>query len=132
MEEYKGKVRLVIKSFPYDLRDYSHIATEAALAARDQGKFWEMHEKLLTVGNKLDRESLISYAAELGLDKERFSADLQSMKHKDLIDKDKKLAESLNLFNTPTYFINGRMVIGNRPYEYLKQIIDEELDRAKK
>jgi protein-disulfide isomerase len=130
MQEYEGKVRLVIKNYPYKYRDYSHIAAEASLAAGDQGKYWEMHDMLLARSPKLDRNSLIQYGEELGLDMNRFVSDLDSMKHKELIERDKELAFSLDLYNTPTYFINGRKVIGNRPYAYLKKIIDEELQRA--
>jgi protein-disulfide isomerase len=130
MQEFQGKIRLVIKNYPYKYRDYSHIAAEALLAAGDQGKYWEMHDLLLARSPRLDRDSLIGYAGELGLDVQRFTADLDSMKHKDLIEKDKKLAESLDLYNTPTFFINGRKVIGNRPYAYLEKIIKEELERA--
>jgi protein-disulfide isomerase len=130
MKEYEGKIRLVIKNYPYKYRDYSHIAAEAALAAGDQGKYWEMHDILLDRSPKLDRNSLVQYAEELGLDMQRFVSDLDSMKHKALIEQDKELAFSLDLYNTPTYFINGRKVIGNRPYEYLRKIIEEELRRA--
>ena len=130
MQEYEGKVRLVIKNYPYKYRDYSHIAAEASLAAGDQGKYWEMHDLLLARSPKLDRNSLIQYGEELGLDMKLFVSDLDSMKHKELIEQDKELAFSLDLYNTPTYFINGRKVIGNRPYAYMKKIIEEELRRA--
>ena len=70
-------------------------------------------------------------AAKLGLDVKRFAADLDGMKHKELIERDKALAVSINLYETPTYFINGRKVVGNRDFDYLKAIVDEELGRAK-
>jgi protein-disulfide isomerase len=130
MTEYEGKLRLIIKNYPYKYRDYSHIAAEALLAAGDQGKYWEMHDLLLKRSPKLDRESLIQYGEELGLDMKQFVSDLDSMKHKELIEQDKELAFSLDLYNTPTYFINGRKVIGNRPYAYLQKIIEEELRYA--
>lgn len=132
MAVYKGKVRLVIKNYPYKYRDYSHIAAEASLAARDQGKFWEMHDLLLKKSPRLDRASLIEYAKELGLDVKRFTESLDAMKHSTSIEKDKKLAVDMDLYNTPTFFINGRKVIGNRPYEYFQKIIDEELRNVKK
>ena len=47
MNNYKGRIRLIIKNYPYKYRDYSHIAAEAALAAGDQGKYWEMHDMLI-------------------------------------------------------------------------------------
>ncbi len=126
-EVYKGKVRLVIKNYPYIYRDYSHIAAEASLDARDQGKYWEMHDLLLTRSPKLDRPSLISYARELGLDVRKFTESLDGKKHAAEIERDKKLAVDMDLYNTPTFFINGKRVIGERPFEYLKKIIDEEL-----
>jgi protein-disulfide isomerase len=132
MEEYPGKIRLFLKNYPYKYRDYSRLAAEALLAAGDQGKYWEMHDIMIKNSPKLDRESLISYAEELGLDTKHFIGDLDSMKHKKLIDEDENLAIAMDLYNTPTFFINGRKVIGNRPYEYLQKIIEEELQNAKK
>ena len=131
MDTFRGKIRLIIKNYPYKYRDYSFIAAEAALAARDQGKYWEMHDLLLKKSPKLDRGSLISYAKELGLDMKRFTESVDMKKHKDEIDRDVKLALSLDLYNTPTFFINGRKIVGDVPYEYLKKTVDEELRNAK-
>jgi protein-disulfide isomerase len=132
MDNYKGKIRLVIKNYPYKYRDYSHIAAEASLAAGDQGKYCEMHDMLLKNSPKLDRESLIKYAKDIGLDIKAFTESLDKMKHSALIERDKKLALSLDLYNTPTFFINGRKVIGDVPYDYLKRIVEEELKNAGK
>lgn len=121
-----------MKMYPYRYRHFARMAAEAALAAGDQGKFWEMHEKLLAESPKLDRESLLKYAQELGLDMKKFTHALDTMKHEALIDRDLKLAEKLDLYNTPTFFFNGREVIGNRPYENLKEILLEELNAADK
>lgn len=131
MDAYKGKIRLVIKNYPYKYRDYSHMAAEASLAAADQGKYWEMHDLLLKNSPKLDRESLIKYAKGIGLDIKAFTYCLDNMKHSALIEKDKKLALSLDLYNTPTFFINGRKVVGDVPYDHLKKIVEEELRNAK-
>jgi len=132
MDTYKSKVRLVIKNYPYKYRDYSHIAAEASLAAADQGKYWEMHDLLLKNSPKLDRASLINYAKDLGLDVKAFTTSIDSKKHATEIERDKQLAFDMDLYSTPTYYINGRKVVGNRPYEYLKQIVDEELKNVKK
>ncbi len=131
METYKDKVRLVIKNYPYKYRDYSRIAAQASLAARDQGKYWEMHDLLIKKSPKLDRTSLITYAKELGLDVSKFTASLDSPKHAKAIDDDLALAVKLDLYNTPTIYINGRKVIGERSFEYFKKIIDEELENVK-
>jgi protein-disulfide isomerase len=127
MNVYKGKVRLVIKNYPYKYRDYSRIAAEASLAAREQGKYWEMHDLLIKRSPKLDRANLIKYAGELGLDVQKFTASIDAEKHRKAIDADLELALKLDLFNTPTFYINDRQVIGERPFEYLRKIIDEEL-----
>lgn len=127
MEAYNGKIRLVIKNYPYTYRDYSHIAAEASLAARDQGRYWEMHDLLIKRSPKLDRDSLIRYAKELGLDAEKFTESIDKKKHAAEIERDKELAVKTDLYNTPTFFINGRKVVGERPYGYFKKIIDEEM-----
>jgi len=132
MDTHKGKIRLVVKNYPYKYRDYSHIAAEAALAAMDQGKFCEMHRLLLKKSPQLDRQSILGYAKEIGLDIKKFTDALDTMKHSKLIERDKKLAVDMDLYNTPTFFINGRKVVGNRSYEYLKKIVDEEMINTKK
>ena len=132
MGEYPDKIRLILKNYPYRYRDYSHLAAEALLAAGDQGKYWEMHDIMIKNSPTLDRDSLIHYAEELKLDLKRFTSDLDSMKHRGIIKKDEDLAVAMDLYNTPTFFINGRKVIGNRPYAYLKKVIEEELVHVKK
>lgn len=132
MKDYKGKVKLVIKFNPYKYRDFAQISAEAALAAGDQGKFWEMHEYLLKKSPQLDRNSLIQYAKDLGLDVKKFTDSIDGKKNMKTVERDKQLAVSLDLYDTPTIFFNGRKVIGNRPYDYFRKIIDEELKSAKK
>ncbi|KGO35238.1 MAG: thioredoxin domain-containing protein [Desulfoprunum sp.] len=130
LQAYPDQIRLVIKNYPYKYRDFSKIAAEASLAARDQGKYWEMHDILITRSPKLDRASLIAYAGELGLDVKKFTEALDSGRHAKAIEDDLQLAEAMDLYNTPTFYINGRQVIGERPYAYFKRIIDEELQKA--
>lgn len=122
----------MVKNYPYKYRDHSRIAAQAFLAATDQGRGWEMHDLLLKHSPRLDRTSLLEYARSLGLDMTRFTADLDGMKHDGLIQQDLNLALSLDLYNTPTFFINGRKVIGNRRFEYLQAIVEEELNHAEK
>ena len=130
LESYPGKIRLVIKNYPYKYRDFARIAAEASLAAGDQGKYWEMHDMLIARSPELDRDSLISYARELGLDVRKFTASIDRGRHAEEIDRDLELARSLDLYNTPTFYINGRQVIGERPFEYFKKIIDQELNES--
>jgi len=119
-----------VKHLPYRYRDYSRIAAEASLAARDQGKFREMHHLLLDRSPRLDRETLIACAKELKLDVPRFTKDLDTMRHGAEIDRDLKLGEALDLYNTPTIFINGVKLLGDRPLREYKAVIDRELKAA--
>ena len=116
---------------PYKYRDFARIAAEASLAAGDQGKYWEMHDLLFARSPKLDRDSLIAYAGELGLDVAKFTKALDGGAHAAEIDRDLALAQSIDLYNTPTFLINGRQVVGERPFDYFKKIIDEELAQTR-
>ncbi len=91
-----------------------------------------MHEILITRSPKLDRTSLLAYAGELGLDVKKFTESIDKGKHAKDIDDDIKLAESLDLYNTPTFYINGRQIVGERPLAFFKKIIDEQLQQAGK
>ena len=131
MKDYDGKVRLVLKLNPYKYRDFAHLAAEAARSAFAQGKFEKMHYTMLENSPKLDRESLMKYAEASGLDMRVFAEDLDKMRHQGEIERDKALAKELDLYNTPAFFINGRKVLGNVPYEHFKKVLDEELIDAK-
>jgi len=89
-----------------------------------------MHDILLTRSPKLDRANLIVYAGEIGLDVKKFTESLDSGRYAKDIDRDVQLAESMDLYNTPTIYINGLQIIGERPFEAYKKIIDEELLHA--
>jgi protein-disulfide isomerase len=132
VKELEGKVKLVIKFFPYRYRDYARIAAEAAVEAWKQGKFAEMHELLIKKSPRLDRESLIGYAKELNLDLERFIKAIDNQEGASIIERDLKLAKELDLYVTPAFYINGIKVLGVRDYDYFMEIILKELQNAKK
>jgi protein-disulfide isomerase len=132
VKELEGKVKLVIKFFPYRYRDYARIAAEAAVEAWKQGKFAEMHELLIKNSPRLDRESLIGYAKELNLDLERFIKAIDNQEGASIIERDLKFAKELDLYVTPAFYINGIKVLGVRDYDYFKEIILKELQNAKK
>ena len=132
LDTYQGKIRFIIKQAPYRYRDFSYIAAEATLAAKEQNKFWEMHWLLHDKFPRLDKESLKEYAKELDLDLERFTNDLEKMSHLKVIERDLQLAKDLDLYSTPAFFINGIKALGNRPYENFVSIIDSELEATLK
>ena len=130
VKEYDGKVRLVIKNVPYQDRKYAVNAALASLAAQEQGKYWEMHDRLIARSPELARESLIEYARDLGLDVGQFTSSMDSTAIKKSLEGDLKLGDTQRVYETPTFFINGKKISGPRPYRYLKKVIDEELTNA--
>jgi len=102
-------------------------AAEAALCAKEQGKFWELHDKILDNQRALEDADLKRYASELALDAEAFNACLDSGKFKAEIMQDQREGEQAGVTGTPAFFINGRFLSGARPFEDFKSIIDQEL-----
>lgn len=124
-------MRLVIKHYPYRYRDYSYLAAQASEAARVQGKFWEYFD-LMTHEKRLTRDDLIGYASQLQLDVKRFTSELDSETHRPRVEKDVMLARELDFYQTPTFVINGRTLVGERPIERFRQLIDTALAEAGK
>lgn len=89
-----------------------------------------MHKKMLAASPALAPEQLVAYAAGLGLDSARFKSDLAADWTARYVERDVELARSIDIYQTPTYLINGRVVVGERELEYLKKVIDEELALA--
>jgi protein-disulfide isomerase len=131
-KEYLGQVRFYVRHSPLAFHVYAPLAAEAALAAEAQGKFWEMHDKLMANQRGLAREDLESYAREIGLDIATFTQALDAQTYKTRIETDMALAEQIGARGTPTFFINGRVLSGAQPLEAFKAVIDEELLEAKK
>jgi protein-disulfide isomerase len=107
-EQRKSNLRFVYKFMPLAMHPHSEIAARAAIAAQDQGKFWEMHHLLFASGGHLEQPDLDKYASSLGLDMDRFRGDMQSPETTARIQRDAKLASTVGVKGTPTLFINGR------------------------
>ena len=127
MQKYKGRVRLVFKHLPLPFHDHAHLAAEASLEANAQGKFWELHDKLFANQQRLERADLDAYAAAIGLDLDRWKTALDGGKWKQRVDDDAKQGAALGASGTPTFFINGRILVGAQPVERFSARIDEEL-----
>lgn len=130
--EYEGKIRLVMREVPQKNRAHSVNAALAALAAGDQGKYWEMHDLLFDRWPNFDEPSLLRNARELGLDIARFQQSMNSKDHKDALERNLKVAEDFHVFMTPTFIINGKKYDGELSYQEFKKIIDNELAKAKR
>ncbi len=114
VDGHKNDVRFAYKFYPLPGHPHADIAARAAIAAWQQGKFWEMHHTLFTNQRALEQSNLEEYATKLGLDVGRFRADMQAQATTDRIAKDRKLGEDLKIQGTPAIFINGRQFDGHQ------------------
>jgi protein-disulfide isomerase len=130
LEEYKDSVRVVFKQLPLPFHNNAHGAAEAALAAKAQGKFWEMHEKMFANQTALDRPNLDKYAQEIGLNVDKFKADMDSGKWKSKVDEEMSQGNKLGARGTPSFFVNGKPLVGAQPYDAFKAKIDAEIANA--
>jgi len=126
-QAYGGKVRIAWKHKPLPFHPNALPAAEAAEAAREQGKFWQMHDKLFEGQQQLSPAAYEKWAQELGLDMARFRAAVSSGKFKTRIQEDDALASRLGIDGTPTMMVNGEQVVGAVPFENLKAVIDRKL-----
>ena len=124
MDAYPDQIKLVFKNFPLGFHKQAAIAAEAALAAGAQGKFWEMHDKNFSNPKQLSIDKLKTYAQELNLDMNKFNDDLDSHRFKKEVDEDMKLARGVGVRGTPTFFINGKKLVGAKPLAEFQKIID--------
>jgi protein-disulfide isomerase len=129
-EVYGDKVRWVFRHFPLDFHPLAQKAGEAAACAADQGKFWEMHDRLWQSAGKLQPPELKGHAAALGLDAAVFDACLDSGRHADRLERDQEAGREYGVSGTPAFFVNGRPLVGAQPFEAFQQVIDDELRRT--
>jgi protein-disulfide isomerase len=129
VNNYSGKVRLVFRDFPLPFHDKAEKAAEAGHCAEEQGKFWEMHDRMFDSQDKLSPEDLKASAKAIGLDTAKFDACLDSGRTADKVKQDIAAAKAAGVTGTPAFFVNGRSLPGVQPYEKLKQVIDEELSQ---
>ena len=112
------------------MHPFARIAAAAALAANNQGKYWEFSQKLFENFSSLDDAKIQDIAKELGLDMEKFNRDLNDASVQHLIDRDISDAEKASVQGTPTIFINGKALKNRRPNEF-QEMIEAELKRKK-
>ncbi len=129
-ETYGNDVRILFKHNPLSFHDKAHLAAEAAAAAQEQGKFWEMHDKLFDNQRALDRSNLEQYAGELGLDMAKFKSALDTGRFKAKVDAELAEAAKFGARGTPSFFINGKPFRGAQPFENFKKVVDSEIEFA--
>src|SRR5512138_1377201 len=124
LAKYPDKIRLVYRDFPLPMHPRAPKAAEAAHCAGDQGKYWEMHEKLFANQQALGVDALKGYAKDLKLDDAKFAKCLESGEKAKEVDAGRKAGEKVGVTGTPAFFINGLQLTGAQPYEAFKELID--------
>ena len=129
MDEYKGKVRIAWKNQPLSFHPNAMPAAEAAMAAYEQGndKFWAMHDKLFEKQNDLSPALYEQTAKEIGLDLGKWKSSVESHAAQATIQSDMSAGSAVGASGTPTFFINGKKLVGAMPFDSFKQVIDAEL-----
>ena len=127
-KKYGNRLRMVFRDFPLpQIHPNAVKSAEAAECARDQGKFWEMHDKLFSNQQALSPPDLKKSAADLGLDATKFVECLDSGAKAAEWQKDLRDGQRYGVSGTPTVFINGRLIRGASTVESISAIVDEEL-----
>lgn len=127
--EHPDEVRVVFKHFPLpSIHEEAMNAALAAAAAHLQGRFWEMHDALYGREGGLDSDLIEDAAVKAGLDMERWHQDVESPDVLDIVNRDLKHAQDLDLEGTPTIFVDGMLY--TEPLKYLDQVVEEKLIEA--
>jgi protein-disulfide isomerase len=126
-ETYGDDVRIVFKHLPLRIHPQAPQAHAAAEAAKRQGKFWEMHDRIFANQRELNEAQYIEYAEEIGLDIDRFKRDMASAEVRKQVEADVAQAAQLGVTGTPGFFVNGRFLSGAKPFSSFKQVIDAQL-----
>lgn len=119
MGEHPGLIRLQLKHFPLQMHRYGLLSSQYAECASQQGEFWPYHDLLIErQGNwKQLADATPAFeqiAKEVGLDQAMLSSCLVGSKAAKIIEKNKLEGQSLQIRSTPTYFVNGEMVVGQK------------------
>ena len=128
-KKYGNKLKVVFKNYPLPFHSQARLAAEAAQCANEQNVkyFWKMHDSMFGDQTKLDHDNLMATAKKIGLKEADFKACLEATKFKAVIDNDMAEGQKLGIKSTPTFFVNGQLVMGNQPIEVFSEVIDDIL-----
>jgi protein-disulfide isomerase len=131
VDTYPKDVRVIFKNDPDMSRPDAVLAHEAALAAAAQGKFWEMSDLIFSNQNRRQREDLIGMASQLGLDRERFTLDLDSGGFRQAIESDRQEAITLKIAKAPACLFNGQPLAWPLTFSELKALVDKKITETR-
>jgi protein-disulfide isomerase len=131
LERYRGQVRFQVVHRPMEFHPQAALLARGALAAAEQGRFWELHDRLLARARELWTPALLDEQARAaGLDVERFRRDRDGAAVRARAEQDEASATSVKIDGTPMFFVNGRPLRGAHAPSQMGAVIDEELARA--
>jgi protein-disulfide isomerase len=129
--KYGDQLRLVFRHLPLvDIHPNALVAARAAVCADQQGKFWPMHDAMFGNQDALDPAPLSKTAGRLGLDTRQFATCLEDDATTRLVNADANAAFELDLSSTPSFLVNGRLLVGSAPETDFDALIKDELQRA--
>jgi protein-disulfide isomerase len=105
------------------------LSAHASVAANNQGKFWPLHDRMFSNGNKLTRENILAWAKELNMDMPRFVKDMDAKETAAFVDRDIKEADDIGVLGTPTVFLNGKRYNGELTVADFGKVIESELKK---
>jgi len=126
-QEYGDRLHVVFKARPWSIHPDAVLAHRAAAEANAQGHFWEYEDALYTDIQALKREQLEAKATALGMDLARMRTALDTPEYQAHIEQDMAQADGLSIEGTPTFFVNGRRLVGSHSIEVFRATFDEEL-----
>ena len=131
-----GKATFVYRDFPLSFHPGAMPAAQATECAEEQGKFWEMHDKIFSEQDKqgtgtiqFDGNDVKKWAGGIGLNMDEFNSCFGSQKYDNEIAIDLKDGQAAGVSGTPTLFINGKSVVGAQPFSVFKSLIEAELNK---
>jgi protein-disulfide isomerase len=127
MKAFPNDVRLVYKQFPLDSHSQAALASRASLAAHAQGKFWPLHDRMYANSRAINRQAVLEWAKEFGLDMAKFTKVFDAPETQAAVDRDLADGSRAGVNATPTLYINGKKYQGAIALEQLTPIIAAEL-----
>jgi len=135
LSEFGDKIFFVYRMFPLtSIHKNAMIASQAAYAAKLQGKFFEMHDMLFetqTSWAETDNaaDSFTAYAKKLNLDVNKFQKDMNSSEAQSYVTDSQNQASNIGINSTPSFFVNGQQITNPRSYDDFKKIIQDALNK---
>lgn len=126
-----GQVKIYYRHYPLSFHPNATPLALASECANAQGKFWEMHDVIFDNNATISTattDDMKQWASDLGLDTATFNSCLDNATHQDKVDEDFAAGNELGVSGTPSFYINGKQLVGAQPFSAFQAIIDEELN----